>query len=223
MASDVKFVFDLGDFYWNRLVCNQFEYEPEMFSLLDLFSKTDYVFIDCGANFGFWSLLVSSEKFGKKDVISIEAVPETFNALKRNVSLNHGNIRIFNNGIFDESNKELTIYKGASHAGASFNKQWIKGSDKVETVIESIKIQTITIDDLLSQNSIHFDKNIVLKLDVQGVEIDALKGFKTNKSRKALIIFEEYGGNKDANIAEFVMNEMELKFFLQLKVKNVTN
>ena len=97
MASDVKFVFDLGDFYWNRLVCNQFEYEPEMFSLLDLFSKTNYVFIDCGAIFGFWSLLVSSEKFEKKDVISIEAVPETFNALKRNVNLNHGNIRIFNN------------------------------------------------------------------------------------------------------------------------------
>ena len=55
VLPDTFFIIDLGDFYWNRLVYKKYIYEPEIYYLLDLFKNTDYLFLDCGANHGFFS------------------------------------------------------------------------------------------------------------------------------------------------------------------------
>ena len=80
------FTFDVGDFYWNRLAYDGFDYEPELRKLLELFRDIPFTFLDCGANFGFWSVLVASKGLGGHRVLAVEASPRTIEGLKRNVA-----------------------------------------------------------------------------------------------------------------------------------------
>jgi hypothetical protein len=59
------FGFDLGDFYWNRLSYAGFSYDPEMVSTLALVQDVPFTFLDCGANYGYWSVLMGARAFGK--------------------------------------------------------------------------------------------------------------------------------------------------------------
>ncbi len=50
-----KFRYPSNDYYWNRLLDAGWHYEPEIDSVLRKFANLPFVFIDLGANFGFWS------------------------------------------------------------------------------------------------------------------------------------------------------------------------
>tara|TARA_B100000212_G_scaffold187580_1_gene141540 strand:+ start:3693 stop:4034 length:342 start_codon:yes stop_codon:yes gene_type:complete len=58
VENDCIFEIAFKDPYWNRLVSSSYKYEPEIFFLLDHLKKIKYSFVDGGANYGFWSVLV---------------------------------------------------------------------------------------------------------------------------------------------------------------------
>ena len=59
LNSDTYFSFFLKDPYYNRLIYPKFKYEPEIEFLLKKLRDIDFLFLDAGANYGYWSLLVS--------------------------------------------------------------------------------------------------------------------------------------------------------------------
>src|SRR3954462_6839291 len=93
-ACDVKIGPDawmtiyLDDPYWSRLVCKTYEYEEDFPRALNRWMDLDYAFIDCGANFGYWSILLSSTTMGSRPVLAIEPSLSTYRTLRANCSLN---------------------------------------------------------------------------------------------------------------------------------------
>ena len=73
LNDDARFAFPFGDGYWSLLLDRSFVYEGEIERFLRSIADVDYGFVDGGANFGFWSVLVSSRPFGSHPVIAIEA------------------------------------------------------------------------------------------------------------------------------------------------------
>lgn len=73
--------------------------EEEIKSLLWNVVDVKCTFIDCGANFGYWSVLVSSEPFGKQTALAIEASPIIALRLEVNAKLNHSRFRCLNAAI----------------------------------------------------------------------------------------------------------------------------
>lgn len=70
------------------------------------------VFIDVGANIGFWSLMFA-EKFPQAKIYSIEANPSTFDLLRENIEINKFlNIYSINIGVSDKIG-ELPLYCNA--------------------------------------------------------------------------------------------------------------
>ncbi|MCH7909419.1 MAG: hypothetical protein IIB38_07365 [Candidatus Hydrogenedentes bacterium] len=84
MSDDKRFAFQLADPYWNRLLYKNFHYEPEIAAALQLIKHVDYTFLDLGANYGFWSVMVSSAMFGTHHAIAVEPVSRNFDMLSRN-------------------------------------------------------------------------------------------------------------------------------------------
>jgi len=64
LAHDAYFSYPLGDGYWSLLLDRSFRYEHEIDCVLRAVADVDYSLIDCGANFGFWSVLASSHSYG---------------------------------------------------------------------------------------------------------------------------------------------------------------
>src|SRR5258708_3634193 len=70
LVDGAPFCFNARDPYWNRLLMAGFVYEPEVARVLRLLKDVDYAFIDCGANYGLWSVLASAPSFGSKRAVA---------------------------------------------------------------------------------------------------------------------------------------------------------
>ena len=78
LNSDATFEFPYGDGYWSKLLNRSYHYEDELELLFRDSADVDYTLLDCGANYGYWSVLVSSEPFGSHKAIAIEPSSQNF-------------------------------------------------------------------------------------------------------------------------------------------------
>ena len=99
LNDDARFAFPFGDGYWSLLLDRSFVYEGEIERFLRSVADVDYCFVDGGANFGFWSVLVSSRPFGSHPVIAIEASSANAAKLARNAELNGDRFKVLRRAI----------------------------------------------------------------------------------------------------------------------------
>src|SRR5260370_4231022 len=72
LNADATFEFPYGDGYWSKLLNRSFSYENELKLLFRDSIRVDYTLIDCGANFGYSSVLISSAPSASHTAIAIE-------------------------------------------------------------------------------------------------------------------------------------------------------
>ncbi len=202
---DSNFSFLLNDPYYNRLIYPKYKYEPEIEFILQKLKHINFLFVDAGANYGYWSTLISSKKFRNKKVIALEPLKSNYYFLYKNKQDNKKRFKILNLGV-GEKKKYCKIYynKDSSNVGASIYKDKNKRLNS-----EIIKINKI--DNILSKIK---KKNYVLKLDVEGNEINALKGAKQTLNKNCLIIYEDHGKDKSHLNTKYLFKNNFLVYYL---------
>lgn len=153
-------------------------------NLRKYFNLEKGTFIDIGAAVGKYTIMMGKRLGNQGKVISIEPEKNNFEILKRNVRLNKlRNVLLINCACSsDESYRKF--YLDAIGTGASsFYKEKVQSS-------KTITVQAKKLDKILSELKI---KNVALiKIDVEGAEVDVLKGaIRTLKSHPR-IIFEAW-------------------------------
>src|SRR5882757_9981704 len=88
LNPDAVFEFPYGDGYWSKLLNRSYHYEDELELLFRDSADVDYTLLDCGANYGYWSVLVSSAPLGSHKAIAIEPSSQNFAKLKNNAEIN---------------------------------------------------------------------------------------------------------------------------------------
>ena len=114
LGEDARFIVPFADSYWSWLVDRNFIYEDEIERFLRSVADVDYHFVDGGANFGFWSVLVSSRPFGKHAATAIEASSANVAWLTRNAELNDRRFKILHCAIGSENGSRVRL-KGTKH------------------------------------------------------------------------------------------------------------
>jgi FkbM family methyltransferase len=151
----------------------------EMAFLLHFLREGD-IFFDIGANIGSYTVLASGHVAAK--TFAFEPIPSTFQKLEKNIRVNGINhlVKAFNVGI--GSQKDTLIFTSSldtvNHVVPDYQK---------ETSENTIQVNTITIDETVSQN----DVPILVKIDVEGFETEVINGMKStlsNEKLKAIII-----------------------------------
>jgi FkbM family methyltransferase len=157
-------------------------YEKEVGALLKEIVRPDDVFLDLGANIGYFSLLIASNSSSVR-IISFEPVKDLFQDMNDNISLN--NIRNIStiNATVGEMNVEKELFVSASdNSGMSSFHQPENYSGKKE------RVKVVAIDDWFKTSGL--SKIDIIKLDIEGSELAALKGMKEvlQKQRPVLIV-----------------------------------
>ena len=139
--------------------------------------------IDCGCNFGFYSLYAASLS-EKNEVISIEASKDTLKEFNENLKINNfKNIEILNKAISDQDNKKMEFNES--------DKDW--ESSLISTAFNIKKktyVDSVTIDTVIKKRNIN-NKLLILKIDVEGFDLNVLDGAEnTIKENKPFIIIE---------------------------------
>jgi FkbM family methyltransferase len=181
LNDDARFAFPFGDGYWSLLFDRAYHYESEIEFFLRAICGLKYCFIDCGANFGYWSVLVSSRPFGAQKVIAIEPSPSNAARLRRNSELNSYRFAVVQKAIASEDGK-LVSMDGAKHEAFRV----------VQTAQSSChQVETICLDTLMDCGTVGVDQLSVVKLDVEGMEVEALEGGRRLLDSGALVIVED--------------------------------
>tara|TARA_B100001250_G_C19773010_1_gene778126 strand:+ start:907 stop:1824 length:918 start_codon:yes stop_codon:yes gene_type:complete len=157
--------------------------KSELKLIEEISKKNKIFFIDCGSNFGFYSLYTASLS-KENNIISLEASPTTYKDHKENIILNNfKNIELFNIAVSENDDQLLNLNESKNDWESSI---FHSNFDK----ILKTSIKTITIDSL-SKNRNFDNLEVIIKLDVEGYEMNSIEGaFDTIKNYSPLIIIE---------------------------------
>lgn len=205
LGEDARFIVPFADSYWSWLVDRNFIYEDEIERFLRSVADVDYHFVDGGANFGFWSVLVSSRPFGKHAATAIEASSANVAWLTRNAELNDRRFKILHCAIGSENGSRVRL-KGTKHE--AFHVETDSDGDAGEIM------NMVTLDGLVEQGIISPQYPLVIKLDVEGLEIDAVKGCEHLLESDTILILEEHGGDRDHVVSRFLLNDAACHVFV---------
>src|SRR6185369_5471984 len=145
-------------------------YEKELSDLLKKILRTNDVFIDIGANIGYFSLL-SAKILPSIKVFSFEPAKVLFQKMNENFSLNDSKNIVAINAAVGEMNEQRELYLSApDNLGMSSFQQPENYSGKKE------KVEVIAFDDWFKTSGL--TKISLIKLDIEGSEVAALKGMR---------------------------------------------
>ena len=145
------------------------EYEPPVTDVISSVVKKGDVCLDVGANFGWYTTLLS-QLCGGGEVHAFEPMPDIFGELKHNWTLagEPKNVRLNNLALGDEA-KMIDIHR-FTNLSSGFSSFSTDGKGEYET----FSVPMVTLDSYLKENKVG---NIdFMKIDVEGAELMFLHG-----------------------------------------------
>ena len=184
LNEDATFIFPQDDSYWCPFVTTwKGLYEPEIDWLMQRAREKPYALLDCGANMGYWSVLASSAPYGRHAVVAIEASRANCELLRRNAEANGDRFLTLHRAVHSKSAELVRLY-GQPHYAKSLLQDWHPDSNgQIE------EVETITIDDAADRYFPERKYPLLLKIDVEGSEIEAICGGRKVAEEGALIIY----------------------------------
>ena len=204
LGGGVELSYPLDDFYWSRVADNIRAYEPEMWLALDCLLDSGTLFIDCGANIGLWSCYAAMKAGDGRRVVAAEPGFKVFPYLLRNCRKNNLNFTVLRKAIWSRSgeNKVFLTYEG--HASSSLVE------DASMKLLGRVSVETISIDDAVDAAIADASavSSIIIKVDVEGVECEAIAGAEHTLGRdNVLLIYEEHGSKLASPATELCLEK----------------
>jgi len=159
-------------------------YEPETVNIFNQIIKPGMVFLDIGTHVGQYTLLASKLVGPDGAVHSFEPDPDTFAHLALNVSMNNlQNVHPVQAALSGKNGWADFYLSSSGYMGTNSLRTPSYHSGEV------CKVRTITLDSYIKENNIA--KIDVMKLDVEGAEIDILQSsLNILKDMKPLLVVE---------------------------------
>ena len=166
-------------------------------------ADVDYTLIDCGANYGYWSVLVSSAPYGSHKAIAIEPSSQNFSKLANNARVNGDRFELMKSAI--GSARGTAHLTGTKHEAFSIAGGTNSGGEEVPV---------IALDNLVDDGKVSRDGKFLIKLDVEGVEIEAIKGGMQLLQGDSVILCEEHGNDPDHTVSRYILEQTPLKLLV---------
>jgi len=163
----------------------------------------DYTLIDCGANFGYWSVLISSRPYGSHRAIAIEPSSQNFAKLANNAEINGHRFEVMKCAI--GAARGTARLSGTKHEAFSIAGNAGGGGEDVPV---------IALDNLLDDQRISPDGKYLIKLDVEGVEIEAIKGGTRLLQGDSVLLCEEHGNDPAHTVSRYILEQTPLKLIV---------
>ena len=148
--------------------------------------------------------MVSGSDLGRKPVVAVEPASDTFRILTENCSLNGDRFRCINRALSSSSGRHVTIDSSSGHAGASIGFAPTTGREL---------ITTITLDDLIADTFRTTSSTVLVKLDVEGQEIETLKGAAHLMENDVLFYYEDHGSDPGSRVTGYILAHTPLEVF----------
>jgi len=194
--------------------------EQDIISNLSM--EENETFVDVGANAGAYTLMIANNYKGKGvKVIAVEAHPGNYEALCRNIDFNKfRDVKTINKAASDHKGI-ISLYERSHDGGrvdselySLYNAAVMDQTNIIHPEGKALQLECDTLDNILVDQS-----KYVIKMDIEGAEVLALKGAAKILSKVRKIIVEVHGDNLRS--VEKILREHD--FDTQLIEKNMTH
>lgn len=152
------------------------------------------VFVDVGANVGFFSLLAAQAVGVTGSVLAIEPVPSNVRQIEINAAANgFANISVVEAAASSTSGTTTLLL--AEHPGGAV----VASAGTPPDLAGSLEVRTVTVDELVKSGELR--PPTVIKIDVEGAEVDALKGMGETLREHRPVVVCEVDGADDSSLA----------------------
>ena len=146
-------------------------WEPDLTQFIQERLRPGDVFIDVGANIGYYTLLASAKVGAAGAVVAIDALPSNFAELQHNLDINEGsaNVRAINGGVSD-ARGTIDVYAGPAHnVGLATTAPGNRRNLRREASVPAAPLADFLRDDEIRRAR-------VVKIDVEGGEPAVVSG-----------------------------------------------
>jgi FkbM family methyltransferase len=196
-GTALTYLADATPIYVNSADCggpanllNGGRYEEQNLEVLFSFLKDDSIFLDIGANVGFFTIQIGKRVFRNGKVFSFEPHPKLVNLLRWNIHLNglSRTVTCFPFGLSNQNSPSKFAYPIGHLGGGAV------GDVPENSNYDIITSELRRLDDVLGPN---FSCDLV-KIDVEGHELNVLEGMKqiVVNSPEIKILFEKLTPNQ---------------------------
>ncbi len=155
------------------------QWEPCMTLAFKKLIKPGMVMVDIGANVGYFSLLCSTLVGKSGRVFSFEPEPGNFALLMKNIQINSfTNVEAVPKAVSDK-NSTLRLYINTLEQGMHSIIQHESGSSTID-------IEAVSLDEFFATTNHIVD---IIKIDIEGAEVLALKGMQNTIQRNEKLLF----------------------------------
>lgn len=146
-------------------------WEPHITAWIESRLSPGDVFVDIGANLGYYSLLAAQQVGPTGSVVAIEASPSIFKLLERNVQLNEAtNIRCVQRAVLEQQGR-VKIYRGPE-----YNMGLTTTLTTMANCSFEAEVDAGPLGNLLDPDEI--EKVRLIKVDVEGAEWSVVRGLE---------------------------------------------
>ena len=189
-ATGARFAFPAWDSYWGHYFYGRRPYEPEIALLIAAYaSDGQSSFLDCGANYGFWSTVARPVLGGQ--VVAIELSPDIMSWLDRNAA--GTTITTLNAAVWSEDGVAMSILKeGPNQSHSAFVGKPGSG------------VLSRSVDSVVAERGID-PAHLLVKVDCEGAEVRVLQGAAHSASHGAAFILEDHGADTTCAVSSRVL------------------
>ncbi len=157
------------------------DYDENLLRQAVLFTGKDGVFVDVGANIGFWSVAVGhfiKQGGGSGRVLSFEPLLENHQRLVENIALNQLSqiCAAYHLGLSDSAREAGLVLRKDFSAGSNTGNASIAIHDRIDKGFKSVKIKLARFDDEWGPLEVEYKKIDFIKVDIEGHEDYFLAG-----------------------------------------------
>lgn len=153
--------------------------EPAVEEVIRETLRSGDVFVDAGANIGYYSILASNLVGSEGQVIACEMIPETLEKLRYHVDINKAdNVTVIEGALADIEGQTLQAYVPDGKFGQASIARYVSGRNTA--------VKTKVLEKILGEvKLVH-----MMKMDLEGAELGALKGLGAATSKVQRVVFE---------------------------------
>lgn len=211
LLPSTQLTFPTYDSYWSFFVHRGKDYENELAIFFNNITQQAFVFIDGGANYGYWSAILSSPEFHSHPCLAIEASEQTFPGLLVTAKANNERFQCIKGAIWNKSGETISFTEGGRHAGRhivdGYIEQMSVNAKLAFTPKEMIdQVESISLDDLIREYFPH-QRSFVVKLDIEGAEEKAFEGAKELIEKDSIFVYEDFGGDGSSRVTSYLLDQ----------------
>jgi FkbM family methyltransferase len=154
-------------------------WEPAITSFIRHRLSPGDIFIDVGANIGYYTCLASTLVGATGKVHAIEALPSIYEALVESVSINHAkNVRTYNCAVYDREGTVRLFHGPATNIGMTTS---YEGKARGAGMVEATEVKAMPLFQIVDHAELYDAK--LVKIDVEGAEWFVLNGLRDHLTK----------------------------------------